>query len=97
MSLIRKISALKLSASFAVLMAAATPDAMASLEVSPIEDTTPSSSVSSDLKLDLESTFPRHFRGLNGIDRPDVLRDRDINDLKSLMGYNPQSLKNFLN
>ncbi len=85
MPLIQKISALKLSASFAVLMAAATPDAMASLEVFSIEDTTPSSSVSSDLEL----TFPRHFRGLNGIDRPDVLRNRDINDLKSLMGYDP--------
>ncbi|HBN23098.1 MAG TPA: hypothetical protein DD412_07660, partial [Holosporales bacterium] len=99
MNFIQKISTLKLSASFAIIMAAATPNAMASIseEVLPMDRGGASSSNSSQKEpvlsvetySELEKAFPRHFRGISKMDQEDVMRNRNLHDLKTLMGYNP--------
>lgn len=101
MTLIQKISTLKLSASFAVLMAATTPNAIASSEITIVDvvsDKGASSSVSSVKEVplvslesyaDLEKAFPRQFGGIFRMNQPNIMSDRDLCNLKALLGYNP--------
>ncbi len=101
MSLMKKISVLKLSVSFAVLMSAATPNAMASFlkEESALTGSRASSSSSLSSKKEsaispkfyseLETAFPRHFQGISAMSQPDLMRDKNLCDLKTLMGYSP--------